>query len=71
MLTWDLFKTLHDLNSGIEVNAQHAFVTVVPAKKNTINKVNGMFDGWTAWATAVTRAATIPAGVRDLCDQAL
>jgi len=46
------------------------FVTLVPAKKNTISSANGRFHGCTAWAIAVRVAATMPAGVRDLCDQA-
>jgi hypothetical protein len=48
----------------------HTFVTLVPAKKNTMRRAKGRFHGWTACATAVNIAATIPAGVRDLCDQA-
>ena len=37
------------------------------------NKVNFIMalHGWTACAAALMAAATIPAGVRDLCDQAL
>jgi len=46
------------------------FVTLVPAIKNTINKAKGRFHGCIAWAIAVNTAATMPAGVRDLCDQA-
>ncbi len=40
-------------------------VTLVPAKKNTISRVKGKLQGWTACAIAVRVAATIPAGVRD------
>jgi hypothetical protein len=46
-------------------------VTLVPAKKNTISNAKGRLQGCTAWAVAVNTAATIPAGVRDLRDQAL
>lgn len=46
-------------------------MTLVPAKKNTISSVKGKLQGWIACAAAVNTAATIPAGVRDLCDQAL
>lgn len=45
-------------------------VTLVPAKKKMIRRANGRFDGCIACATAVKIAATIPAGVSDLWDQA-
>lgn len=48
----------------------HTFVTLVPARKNTIRSAKGRLHGWTACAAAVKAAATIPAGVSDLCDQA-
>ena len=44
---------------------RHTCVTRVPARKNTTRRTNGRFHGWTAWATAVRKAANIPAGVRD------
>lgn len=49
----------------------YAFVTLVPARKNTIRSVNGKLQGCIAWAIAVRTAEKIPAGVKDLCDQAL
>lgn len=36
-----------------------------------MSNAKGRLQGCTAWAVAVTTAAAIPAGVRDLCDQAL
>jgi hypothetical protein len=45
-------------------------VTLVPAKKNIMRRAKGRLHGCTACATAVRAAATIPAGVSDLCDQA-
>lgn len=45
-------------------------VTFVPARKNTINNVNGRLHGCTACAIAVKTAATMPAGVRDLWEWA-
>jgi hypothetical protein len=46
----------------------YTLVTLVPAKKNTISRAKGRLHGCTACAAAVNRAATIPAGVRDLCE---
>ena len=48
----------------------HTFVTLVPARKNTISKAKGRLQGCTACATAVSVAVTIPGYVKDLCDQA-
>lgn len=48
----------------------YTFVTLVPARKKTISRAKGRFHGCTACATAVTVAATMPAGVRDLWDHA-
>jgi hypothetical protein len=50
-----------------EIWEPFTFVTLVPARKNTINKENGKLHGCTACATAVNTAATIPAGVSELC----
>ncbi len=50
-----------------EDSVLHTFVTLVPARKNTINKAKGRLHGCTACATAVSTAATIPAGVSDWC----
>jgi hypothetical protein len=47
------------------------FVTLVPARKNTPRRTKGRLHGCTAWATAVKAATIMPAGVRELCDQAL
>ncbi len=46
-------------------------MTLVPAKKNAIRREKGKLHGCTACAIAVKTAAAIPAGVKDLCDQAL
>jgi hypothetical protein len=46
----------------------HTFVTLVPAKKNKMSSAKGRLHGWTACAMAERPAATMPAGVRDLCD---
>lgn len=56
---------------ALQANIFHTLVTLVPAKKNTISNAKGKFHGCTAWAVAVNTAAMMPAGVRDLCDQAL
>lgn len=42
------------------------FVTLVPARKNTMRSAKGKLQGCIAWAVAVKVAATIPAGARDL-----
>ncbi len=46
-------------------------MTLVPARKKVIRRAKGKLHGCTACAIAVSTAATIPAGVKDLCDQAL
>lgn len=56
--------------SGIQIELYHAFVALVPARKNIISNAKGRLHGCTAWATAVRAAATMPAGVRDWRDHA-
>jgi hypothetical protein len=48
----------------------HTFVTLVPARKNTISRMKGRLQGCTACATAVSVAAMHPQSVRVLCDHA-
>jgi hypothetical protein len=63
-IVFDLGSLAESLNQ--EISVLRTFVTLVPARKNTISRAKGRLQGWTAWAAAVKVAVTIPRGVRDL-----